>query len=81
MFCCAQSNKPLMEKRRRERINTCLDQLKAILMDATKKEVVLPATNFLQNTIILLLVRSPRLIYTTAALLRIIGLSLRDVEQ
>jgi len=50
-------------------------------MDATKKEVVLPATNFLQNTIILLLVRSPRLIYTTAALLRIIGLSLRDVEQ
>ena len=36
---CVQSNKPLMEKRRRERINTCLDQLKAILMDVTKKEV------------------------------------------
>ena len=28
-----------MEKRRRERINTCLDQLKTILMDVTKKEV------------------------------------------
>jgi len=28
-----------MEKRRRERINTCLDQLKTILMEVTKKEV------------------------------------------
>ena len=36
-----QSNKPLMEKRRRERINNCLDQLKAILMEVTKKEVKL----------------------------------------
>ena len=34
-----QSNKPLMEKRRRERINSCLDQLKSILMEVTKKEV------------------------------------------
>ncbi|ELU10814.1 hypothetical protein CAPTEDRAFT_223641 [Capitella teleta] len=33
-----KSNKPLMEKRRRERINKCLDQLKAILMEVTKKE-------------------------------------------
>ncbi|KAI0241613.1 hypothetical protein LSAT2_023234 [Lamellibrachia satsuma] len=33
-----KSNKPLMEKRRRERINSCLDQLKSILMEVTKKE-------------------------------------------
>ena len=40
-YCCVcfQASKPLMEKRRRERINNCLDQLKAILMDVTKKEV------------------------------------------
>ena len=36
-----QANKPLMEKRRRERINTSLEQLKSILMDVTKKEVIL----------------------------------------
>ena len=28
-----------MEKRRRERINKCLDELKVILMDVNKKEV------------------------------------------
>jgi len=28
-----------MEKRRRQRINSCLEQLKLILMDVTKKEV------------------------------------------
>nr|AGS55441.1 hairy enhancer of split 7 [Platynereis dumerilii] len=31
-------NKPLMEKKRRERINNCLNQLKMFLMDATKKD-------------------------------------------
>lgn len=34
-----QASKPLMEKKRRERINCCLDELKTILMDVTKKEV------------------------------------------
>ncbi len=34
-----QINKPLMEKKRRERINNCLNQLKMFLMDATKKDV------------------------------------------
>jgi hypothetical protein len=34
-----QSNKPLMERKRRERINNCLQQLKSILMEVTKKEV------------------------------------------
>jgi len=37
-----QINKPLMEKKRRERINNCLNQLKAFLMEATKKDVSLP---------------------------------------
>ena len=37
--CLFQINKPLMEKKRRERINNCLNQLKMFLMDATKKDV------------------------------------------
>ena len=32
-----QVAKPLMEKRRRERINNCLDQLKSLLTEVTKK--------------------------------------------
>lgn len=34
-----QSNKPIMEKRRRARINNCLNELKALILDATKKDV------------------------------------------
>lgn len=48
MFSFAQANKPLMERRRRERINNCLDQLKTMLMDTTKKEVELCAILLLQ---------------------------------
>lgn len=34
-----QSNKPIMEKRRRARINNCLNELKALILDAMKKDV------------------------------------------
>lgn len=34
-----QSNKPIMEKRRRARINNCLNELKTLILDATKKDV------------------------------------------
>lgn len=34
-----QSNKPIMEKRRRARINNCLNDLKALILDAMKKDV------------------------------------------
>nr|XP_053643439.1 protein deadpan-like isoform X1 [Cherax quadricarinatus] len=33
-----KSNKPIMEKRRRARINTCLNELKALILDAMKKD-------------------------------------------
>ncbi|CAI9734318.1 transcription factor HES-1-B-like [Octopus vulgaris] len=33
-----KSNKPLMEKRRRARINSCLDQLKTLVLQAHKKD-------------------------------------------
>uniref|UniRef100_A0A1B0B475 Protein hairy n=1 Tax=Glossina palpalis gambiensis TaxID=67801 RepID=A0A1B0B475_9MUSC len=33
-----RSNKPIMEKRRRARINNCLNELKTLLLDATKKD-------------------------------------------
>ncbi|KAL4707780.1 hypothetical protein ACJJTC_001726, partial [Scirpophaga incertulas] len=33
-----QSNKPIMEKRRRARINNCLNELKALILDAMKKD-------------------------------------------
>ncbi|CAN7987527.1 unnamed protein product, partial [Ixodes pacificus] len=33
-----QVSKPLMEKRRRARINRCLSQLKALLVDSSKPE-------------------------------------------
>lgn len=33
-----QSNKPIMEKRRRARINNCLNELKNILLEAMKKD-------------------------------------------
>ncbi|CAB0012459.1 unnamed protein product [Nesidiocoris tenuis] len=32
------SNKPIMEKRRRARINTCLNELKTLILDAMKKD-------------------------------------------
>ncbi|CAG9562025.1 unnamed protein product [Danaus chrysippus] len=32
------SNKPIMEKRRRARINNCLNELKALILDAMKKD-------------------------------------------
>ncbi|EDV90858.1 GH12946 [Drosophila grimshawi] len=34
-----RSNKPIMEKRRRARINNCLNELKTLILDATKKDV------------------------------------------
>lgn len=34
-----QSNKPMMERRRRERINQCLDQLKTLVLTAQRKDV------------------------------------------
>ncbi|KAF6209657.1 hypothetical protein GE061_015405 [Apolygus lucorum] len=33
-----KSNKPIMEKRRRARINTCLNELKTLILDAMKKD-------------------------------------------
>ncbi|XP_065156160.1 protein hairy [Atheta coriaria] len=33
-----RSNKPIMEKRRRARINNCLNQLKTLILDAMKKD-------------------------------------------
>ncbi|CAH2980950.1 unnamed protein product [Chilo suppressalis] len=33
-----RSNKPIMEKRRRARINNCLNELKALILDAMKKD-------------------------------------------
>ncbi|XP_014211547.1 protein hairy [Copidosoma floridanum] len=33
-----RSNKPIMEKKRRQRINNCLNDLKALLLDAMKKD-------------------------------------------
>lgn len=41
MFVLLQSNKPIMEKRRRARINNCLNELKALILDAMKKDVSL----------------------------------------
>lgn len=34
-----QSNKPIMEKRRRARINNSLNELKTLILDAMKKDV------------------------------------------
>lgn len=34
-----RSNKPIMEKRRRARINNCLNELKGLILDAMKKDV------------------------------------------
>jgi len=34
-----QNNKPLMEKRRRQRINDCLVQLKGLVLQAMNKDV------------------------------------------
>ena len=39
MFDFFQSNKPLLEKKRRARINKSLDQLKGLVLDALKKDV------------------------------------------
>lgn len=36
---CPQSSKPIMEKRRRARINESLGQLKTLILDALKKDV------------------------------------------
>ncbi|XP_063886099.1 protein deadpan-like [Scylla paramamosain] len=33
-----KSNKPIMEKRRRARINTCLNELKTLILDAMRKD-------------------------------------------
>ena len=34
-----QSNKPFMEKKRRARINSCLGQLKTLVLQAMRKDV------------------------------------------
>ncbi|KAG8034210.1 hypothetical protein G9C98_001295 [Cotesia typhae] len=39
-----RSNKPIMEKRRRARINNCLNDLKTLILDAMKKDVRLDAS-------------------------------------
>ena len=39
LFFKLQSNKPIMEKRRRARINNCLNDLKTLILDAMKKDV------------------------------------------
>lgn len=39
IFLFSQSKKPLMEKRRRARINNCLVQLKSLVLQAMKKDV------------------------------------------
>lgn len=38
-FFSLQNNKPIMEKRRRARINHCLNELKTLILDAMKKDV------------------------------------------
>lgn len=40
-FLHLQSSKPIMEKRRRARINESLGQLKTLILDALKKDVSL----------------------------------------
>lgn len=37
-----QSNKPIMEKKRRARINHCLNELKTLILEAMKKDVSVP---------------------------------------
>lgn len=39
LFIFLQSSKPIMEKRRRARINESLGQLKTLILDALKKDV------------------------------------------
>lgn len=38
-FLYLQSNKPIMEKKRRARINHCLNELKTLILEAMKKDV------------------------------------------
>lgn len=38
-FVAPQSKKPLMEKMRRARINDSLNELKSLVLEATKKDV------------------------------------------
>lgn len=38
-FVWFQSNKPIMEKKRRARINHCLNELKTLILEAMKKDV------------------------------------------
>lgn len=40
-FLHPQSNKPLMEKKRRQRINRCLNDLKSLVLEGMKKDVSL----------------------------------------
>lgn len=44
-FVYLQSNKPIMEKRRRARINNCLNELKTLILDAMKKDVSILGEN------------------------------------
>lgn len=45
-FMFIQIKKPLIEKRRRERINECLVQLKALVLEAMNKDVSTFCINF-----------------------------------
>lgn len=44
-----QSNKPIMEKRRRARINNCLNDLKTLILDAMKKDVSIRSFSFISK--------------------------------
>ena len=50
-----QSNKPIMEKRRRARINNCLNELKTLILDAMKKDVSMNECKHLMNRVFTLL--------------------------
>lgn len=53
-FLILQSNKPIMEKRRRARINNCLNELKTLILDAMKKDVsILLFLNTIWRTLII----------------------------
>lgn len=49
-FAKFQTNKPIMEKKRRARINNCLNELKDLLVDAMDKDVRFAAHTTLFST-------------------------------
>lgn len=51
LYCLLlQSSKPIMEKRRRARINESLGQLKTLILDALKKDVSLNIHMFIVSS-------------------------------